>query len=281
MNATLPPGWYTDPENSTQRRYWDGQAWTVLTGPAPSHNKSSEKPQSRIKRIADWFNTGTAAVKFAKASLSLLAFLGIITVGGAIVAPSPNPNPTPGPSPSPVPGPSPSPTSTDLSSALLQPCDLGACGDFGWSQTQFPASPSSGTSQSCPSYPKQEGVSTALTDGSTGIRLFEIVWRLTDPNQAISTFTGTAQNCTVTNSSGDQLTYQDDDNAGSYGSQSTVYTVGVTNPSFQDETPTIGAYDALIEQGNLLAWVYLTTGTEGVISQSMLTSIFTAAARRL
>jgi|SRR5208282_1971320 len=274
MAATLPPaGWYTDPTDSTQRRYWDGHAWTALTGPARPQDRSSESKQTRekssqskqpwIKTVADWFNTGTAAVKFAKALLGLLAFLGIITIGRVIIIP-------PGPPNIPV---------ANLSSALLQPCDLGACGAVGWSLTQIPPSSPS----SCPSFSqKPEGeVSTALSDGSTGIIIYEQVLKLAHPDQAISAYAGTAQNCSFNNSSGNLVTYQTDDSAGSYGDESAVFTLGVTNPGFQNETPTIGAYEALIARGDVLASVHILPGTEGTISQAMLNQIFTTAARLL
>lgn len=31
-----PPGWYPDPSNITQRRWWDGYCWTTATHPRPS-----------------------------------------------------------------------------------------------------------------------------------------------------------------------------------------------------------------------------------------------------
>ena len=292
MTATPPAGWYPDPTNSILQRYWDGHAWTAVTRTAPPHERLSEsnqtgkersRKQSLVKTVADWFNTGTAAVKFLKALLSLLAFLGIITVGGVIARGGSGGsggdsggsgggsgvtvnNSTP-----PV----------SLSSALLQPSDLGATGVFGWSQTQIPSS--SGASPPCPSYPKLVGyVDTALSDASTGILVIEYVWKVANPAQAISTFVNTAQNCSFTDSSGNNVdTYQADYADGSYGDKSAIFTEGVTSTALPNETPTIGAYQALISRGNFLAAVRLTTGTEGVVSQSMLNQIFTAAARRL
>lgn len=287
MTDTLPPaGWYTDPTNSTLQRYWDGHAWTTVTRIASPHERSSESSQTRkesqapkqslVKTVADWFNTGTAAVKFLKALAGLLAFLGIITVGGAIAGGSSGGSG----GGSGVTGSSSTPVAS-LSSALLQPSDLGATGVLGWTQTQIPSS--SGTAPSCPLYPKLVGnVDTALSDASTGILVIEYVWKIANPAQAISTFVNSAQNCSFTDSSGNYKdTYQADYADGSYGDRSAIFTVGLTSTAFPNETPTIGAYQALISRGNLIAAVRLTTGTDGVVSQSTLNQIFTAAAGRL
>jgi len=287
-NQPPPPGWYPDPSNPAYQRYWDGNAWTVVTRTAPTHGNSSESDQTRkssaskpsfIKSVADWFNTGTAAVKFAKALLGLLAFLGIITIGGAIAGGGGGTGGGGGGGG----GSSGSRNSTErtLSATLLQPCDLGACGAVGWSLTQFPSS--SSNPPSCPSYPQNsEGhVSTALEDAASGVDLYEVIWKVTDPSNAISTYMNTAQNCSFTNNSGNTATLQADDSAGSYGDESAVFTVGVVNSAFQNETPTITAYDALIARGNLVAEVTLTTGTEGTISPSMLNQVLTTATNKL
>jgi hypothetical protein len=33
--STVPPGWYADPQNSTQLRFWSGEQWSEQTQPAP------------------------------------------------------------------------------------------------------------------------------------------------------------------------------------------------------------------------------------------------------
>lgn len=228
------------------------------SGPSMAH-KTHEQPsatkQSWVRSLADWFNTGTAAVKFAKALVGFLAFLGIITVGGVIAG---------------IGG-------GNLSAALLQPSDLGVSGALGWSQTQV----SPGTPSSCPTYPpdSDQHVITAMSDAASGDVLSEEVWKLTDPDQAISAYVSTAQNCSFAKNAENTVTYQQDDSDGSYGQDSAIETLGVTN--LPGETPTIGAYDALIARGDLLAEVHLTTGTEGSIDESTLTSIFTKAAEKL
>lgn len=223
-------------------------------------------------------------MKFAKALAGLLAFLGIITISGVIAgggsSGSGGSDGTRGPGNSDSSGNSGNPSPTNLSAALLQPSDLGTGDFFGWQKTQAP-SPSS--TPSCPTYPQNsEGhVFTALADVGTGMVLYEDVWKLAQPGQAISTYASTAQGCSLPNNSGDTVTFQVDDSDGSYGDESVIYTQGVTNPALPGETPTIGAYDALIARGDLLASIYLSTGTEGTISQSILTTIFTAAAKKL
>jgi hypothetical protein len=47
--------------------------------------------------------------------------------------------------------------------------------------------------------------------------LYEDVWKLAEPGQAISTYVSTAQGCSLPNESGDTVTFQVDDSDGSYG----------------------------------------------------------------
>jgi hypothetical protein len=34
--ATTPAGWYPDPQDPSQQRYWDGSAWSAATQPFPT-----------------------------------------------------------------------------------------------------------------------------------------------------------------------------------------------------------------------------------------------------
>jgi uncharacterized protein DUF2510 len=80
------PGWYTDPADASWQRYWDGTAWTIHRRPLPPPGEPSrEQATSWPKRVTEWFDTGTAAVRFAKAVTSLLVALGLIAGGGIVI----------------------------------------------------------------------------------------------------------------------------------------------------------------------------------------------------
>lgn len=47
-----------------------------------------------------------------------------------------------------------------------------------------------------------------LTNATTGMNLSETVWKLADPPQAISVYEQTAQNCSFTANSGNQIMFR-------------------------------------------------------------------------
>lgn len=51
---THPAGWYPDPSNQTQQRYWDGQAWSEHTQPAapmPPPGVPAKKEKSAFRTV--------------------------------------------------------------------------------------------------------------------------------------------------------------------------------------------------------------------------------------
>jgi hypothetical protein len=280
------PGWYTDPADSGWQRYWDGTAWTMRRR---AQSASSDGATTALpKRIADWFDTGTAAARFGKALVSLFVALGVIAGGGVAINIIVNGGPTKsagggtGEGRTFTKGTSGSSPTDSFSSALLQPCDLGDCNDnFGWVQTQLPSP--SGSLPSCPTFPQHAAryENVALLNDTSTVKVNEDVWQVTDPNQAMSTYTNTAQNCTFMNSQGDDVAYQPDYSAGSYGDNSSIFSLGATNPDLPNATPTIVGYEALITKGDLVASVFVTPGESGLISESDLSAIFSAATRKL
>lgn len=286
--ASPSPGWYTDPADSRCLRYWNGSAWTSACRPLPASDPASPRPQPNLLRIVTaWFDTGTAVVRFMKAALSLLAFLGLITVGGVGISTAVSSGGTHG-------GQSPQGVGPDhegqpivsngsgrqtVSSALLRPCDLGDCDDqSGWVQTQGPPP---GTTP-CPAFPRTKPHAfIALVNQTTQVKVYEEIWSVPNAKQAVSTFARTAQNCSFTNRLNTHLTYQADDEAVSYGDHGRFFNIFTSSQILGNESPTLWAYAASFAHGTLTAVVYVEAGTEGTISQSMLSEVFTAVTHRL
>jgi hypothetical protein len=64
MTQTPPAGWYADPDNSAQQRYWDGSTWTEERQdrvesppppPPPPMASPMASPPKKKKRIFLWF----------------------------------------------------------------------------------------------------------------------------------------------------------------------------------------------------------------------------------
>jgi hypothetical protein len=47
VRQTVPAGWYPDPEDPTQQRYWDGGAWTQNLAPAAASTPAAEAPSAQ------------------------------------------------------------------------------------------------------------------------------------------------------------------------------------------------------------------------------------------
>ena len=54
-------GWYQDPHNPNQQRYWDGQTWTEHTHDAPFSIPSAPQPEQGPDYVND---IGQAGFKF-------------------------------------------------------------------------------------------------------------------------------------------------------------------------------------------------------------------------
>src|SRR5947209_13269105 len=50
-----PPGWYSNPENAVELRWWDGTTWTGHTAPLPTWLQSGwDAPPKPKRRIWPW-----------------------------------------------------------------------------------------------------------------------------------------------------------------------------------------------------------------------------------
>ena len=55
MTQQHPPGWYPNPENAAQLRWWDGTTWTGHTAPLPTWQQSGwDAPPKPKRRIWPW-----------------------------------------------------------------------------------------------------------------------------------------------------------------------------------------------------------------------------------
>lgn len=53
--STIPAGWYPDPSNESQQRYWNGSQWTANTAPiAPAAPTASAFPAAPGQAYAHW-----------------------------------------------------------------------------------------------------------------------------------------------------------------------------------------------------------------------------------
>lgn len=52
LPASTPPGWYPDPAQAGQQRYWDGTAWTQNVAPGVVYQPVGGYPQSQTSTYA-------------------------------------------------------------------------------------------------------------------------------------------------------------------------------------------------------------------------------------
>lgn len=158
MPQNAIPGWYTNPQNPDQQRWWDGQAWTehwrqTPSADAPPATLGAPPAPSAAATQTNWWSrrsTFGKTVTVLVASFFLIAFLGSLQpevdeqpVSASNVQESPTPrvktaplaNPTPSSTPSPIPSPTPSSVPTMPSPTPTEPASQAP-------QTATPATPS-------------------------------------------------------------------------------------------------------------------------------------------
>ncbi len=74
-------GWYQDPHNPNQQRYWDGQTWTEHTHDAPFHIPSAPQPEygsDQVNDIGDWLGRSFKVLFANAAPVFILLLIGLI-----------------------------------------------------------------------------------------------------------------------------------------------------------------------------------------------------------
>lgn len=262
------PGWYTDPADPTWLRYWDGTAWTMRRRPVPPSSEPPRKPATSLpKQITEWFNTGTAAARFAKAIVGVLVALGVIGGGGAVINGIVNGGHNP-------------------SDALLSSADMEQA--VGGSWQAIAATPQSLTF-SCfplpanPSKSQAGGLSEAL-----GAKLYEVADSFPTTaaaSQAYTKFTSTTNNCSWENTSKEgttsQFTAVADSNAPNLDSESSMWDIeGV--PVGLGGAPSHDGAMCAVQSGNLDAFAFIAVDTSNSPSlTTIVNSIEPALAHKL
>lgn len=160
---------------------------------------------------------------------------------------------------------------------LMQASDLGT----GWVPTQIPT----GAPATCPTVSQRiaDDASVAFSDGNNATVIEEVV-QTANASSVVSEYKNTANGCSYTKQDESGLTstftYQADDTAPDYGTESDVFTIGGAN--MPGETPTIDGYSAVIRNGNEVAIVGIAVGLYNEPSESTVFDvILPTAARRL
>ena len=87
MTDTPPAGWYADPEDPSQQRYWDGSAWTEHRAPGaqpapaakPSYSPDYTAQQAQQGWQQNTETSGGAIAALVLGILSIVACFGPIT----------------------------------------------------------------------------------------------------------------------------------------------------------------------------------------------------------
>jgi Protein of unknown function (DUF2510) len=79
-NEPTPPGWYPDPNNPSNKIYWDGTAWR--TNPASNAMSPNKSPAVAIGVLL----LAVIGVVMSMQSVSLMTGSGLIWTGAAVVA---------------------------------------------------------------------------------------------------------------------------------------------------------------------------------------------------
>jgi hypothetical protein len=259
------PGWYADPADPRWLRYWDGTAWTMRRRPTPPPGAPPRKPSTSLpRRITEWFNTGTAAARFAKAVVALLVALGVIGGGGAVINGIVNSG----------------------SGPLLSSADLEQTVGGSWQATAATRQYLDFSCFSLPANPSKsqiEGLSETL-----GAKVYEVVDSFpttAGASQAYANFTSTTNNCSWENTSKEgttsQFTAVPDSNAPDLDSESSIWDIEGAPVDLGGATSHDGAICA-VQSGNLDAFVYILVDNSN--SPSLTTvenSIEPALARKL
>lgn len=86
MTATPPPDWYTDPEDPSKQRWWDGSKWTNADRPTPPGATSGPTPPPPPPGYVPFDPQGSGGSRFAgksaRASWALAAsIVGLLCCG--------------------------------------------------------------------------------------------------------------------------------------------------------------------------------------------------------